>query len=683
MPTARKGRPTPALPDSLPRALRSLWPLLAGLALGASAATPGESPYIEELPVVLTASRLPQPLHEAPGAATVIDRETIAATGYRDLARVLRLVAGMQVGQERGHAQWVTYHGLSNDFPSEMQVLVDGRSVISPSAFGGVDWSALPLAMDEIDRVEVVRGTNASGFGANAFLGVVNIITRHSADLPGASGTLRAGDAAVRDLEAGWSGATGPHSLRVNAATKRDDGFDGLNDASRMDVLTLRADWQPSARDALMLRLGGSAGRRGEGYADSVFGNDGPRNVRNHNHTVHLQWRHNPAPDEEWVLSWYRNVERIREAWTASAPGFPAVPLDRHRDSTRDDLELQHRSAPARDVQLVWGVEARRDRVDSPFLFAAGNPPAQTLVRLFGNAEWRPLAPLTINLGAAQERYSGEPARFSPRLFANWQATTRETLRAGYSRAWRQRIPFELYGDVRAVDPASGAVLVRPFLPNRDLRQTRIDALELGYLGRFTTWSTTLDVRLFNERIHDFILRAPQPDPQPRPLLAGFLGSTRYENLDRPITLRGVEYQLATRPLPGTELRLAHSLIDRRFGPREIDDRTAPYTASLSWLQDWGRGWRSMISVLRMGPLAGGDGFVPSFHYVARPYTTWDANLSWHTRVGTTPVQFGLTAQNLGPRHQEIADRTEQVLHGTHAANPVSRSVWLSVSLPL
>ena len=669
--------------SSRPR--RSLCLFGACLALGNCAVDAAETPYIEDLPVVLSASRLPQPLHEAPGAVTVLDRAFIAATGYRDLARVLRLVPGMQVGQERGHAQWVTYHGLSNDFPTEMQVLVDGRSVISPSAFGGVDWSALPLTVDEIDRIEVVRGTNANGFGANAFLGVINIITRHSDDLPGASGTLRAGDHGVRDLEAAWGGGMGPHSLRVSAATRRDEGFDGLHDASRMDVLAVRSDWQVSAHDSLMLRAGASHGRRGEGYADSVFGNNAPRDSHNRNHAVHLQWRHSPGPDTEWLLSYYRNAEWIRDEWAASAAaaGFPVVPLDRNRDSVRDNLELQHRSTPSAALQLVWGMEARRDRVDAPFLFFGGNPDPQYLYRVFGNAEWRLVDALTVNLGAAHERYSGAPSHFSPRLFANWQATPSDTLRAGFARAWRQRNPFEVYGDIRAIDPATGALLVRPFLPNLNLRQTRVDALELGYLGRFQRWNATLDVRLFNERIHDFIVRVPQANPDPVPLLAGFLGSTRYENLDRAITLRGLEYQLTAHPRAGTELRLTHTLVDRRDGPHNIDERSAPYTASLSWLQAYGGGWRSMLSVLRMGPLAGGDGFVPRFDFVARPYTTVDASLSYRTRLGTQPVEFALTALNLGPRHQEIADRSEQALHGTTPANPVRRSVYLSVALPL
>ncbi|MDB5888666.1 MAG: TonB-dependent receptor, partial [Rhodocyclales bacterium] len=96
-----------------------------------------ENTYLSDLPVVLSASRMPQPLNEAPGAVTVIDGDFIRATGYRDLARIFRLVPGMQVGQERGNNYWVTDHGLGGTFPSELQVLIDGRSIYSPSSFGG------------------------------------------------------------------------------------------------------------------------------------------------------------------------------------------------------------------------------------------------------------------------------------------------------------------------------------------------------------------------------------------------------------------------------------------------------------------------------------------------------------------------------------------------------------------
>lgn len=678
------------MPATIP--LRQIALLFATLAVatGAWADSDGEAPYLADLPVVLSATRLPQPLQDIPGAVTIIDRKLLQATGYRDLARIFRLVPGMQVGQERGHAQWVTYHGLSSDYPTEMQVLIDGRSVITPSAFGGVDWSALPLATDDIDRIEIVRGTNANGYGANAMLGIINIITRHAAEDPGTSVGGRAGSGGIQDTHARWSGGSDPVALRASVETRRDEGFDGLNDNRRMDALTVRGDWQPNAHDSMMLRAAASEGRRGEGYPNSLFGNNALRSSHNQSYSAHLQWRHSANAGDEWLLSYYRNQERIHDRWLAGAPalGFPGVPLDRDRHSVRDNIELHHRSTPTPTLQLVWGAEARRDEVDSPMLFFSGNPDPQHLYRLFGNLEWRATDTVSVNLGGVQEKYSRAPSHFSPRAFMNWQATPHHTLRGGVARAWRQHHLFDAYGDYRAIDPTSGATLARPYLPNPDLRQTHIDTLELGYFGRFDAIDTTLDVRVFNERIHDFVVRAPQPDPDPAPLLspsgplpAPHIGSTRYENLERPITLRGVEYQLITRPRPETEIRLAHSLIERRSRITDIDNRTAPYTASLSWLQNYGDGWSSMVSILRMGPLAGGDRYIPGFRYRAPPYTTVDVNIVYSIRIGTRPARFALTALNLGDRHQEFADLNEQAVSGSRAANPVSRSLFLSASI--
>lgn len=643
-----------------------------------------ESAYLEPLPVILSASRLPQSLPDAPGAITVIDRELIQASGYRDLARILRLVPGMQVGQERGHSQWVTYHGMGNSNPSEMQVLIDGNSVYSFSAFGGVDWNALPLPLEEIDRIEVLRGTNANSYGANAVLGVVNIITRHSAESPGFAAKLAQGNRGVSDQALSWSGGEGPLSLRLAALARHDLGFAGLHDSRQSELLSLRGDLQLSEADTLMLRAGASRGRTGEGYRGSTFGYNALRSADHRAETLQLQWRRATASDSEWQLTYYHNQEDVGEAWLAGAPPFfPAVPLDRNRASVRDHLDLQHRLRLAPAWQLVWGAEAQRDSVDAPFLFAGGDPPAQTLYRLFANAEWRPRPDLSVNLGASAERFRDAPTHYSPRAFLNWQAAPGQTLRAGYARAYRAINLFELYGDIRAVDPASGALLVRPFVPNPDLRQTRIDSAEIGYLGRFETAASVLDVRLFEERLHDFVVRQPATPAGPPPVLADFLGSSRYANLGEAVVLRGVEYQWVAHPRPGTELRLMHTLIDRQAPQADLKTRTAPYTASLSWRQAWAPGVSSMLTVLRMGPLAGGDGFVPRSRFVADPYTTVDAHLDWRTRVGGTPLTVGLTGINLGPRHQEVPDRSIQAQSPDKALNPVSPTVYLTLTLGL
>ncbi|KAF7600837.1 MAG: TonB-dependent receptor [Candidatus Dactylopiibacterium carminicum] len=675
---------------AMPTLLRHMISAVAlGAACAAQAGGSGENSYFAELPTVLTVSRLPQAQNEAPGAVTVIDRALIRALGYQDLARVLRLVPGMQVGQERGNSQWVSYHGLSSTYPSEMQVLIDGRSVYSPSTFGGVDWSALPLSIDEIDRIEVVRGSNAVTYGANAFLGVINIITRHSAEAPGEQGAVTAGSRGIGGVSAGLSRAEEGLGWRLNADIRRDEGFAGLHDDHRNATLSMRSDYQLDVHDELSLRVAASGGRKQLGYTDSPFGANDAREARYRNYILHGEWRHARAEGGEWALRYYRNQDEVDEAWDATLPPysplFPAgasVPLNRNRSAVRDHLEFEQRWQPGGVSQAVWGAELRRDRVDAPFLYAQGAPGDQDLYRLFANHEWKFAPGWQTTTGAALEQYRGEPLRLAPRAFLNWLPADAHAWRIGYARAWLQKPVFEQQGDVRAYEPDSGVLISHPYVANGDVRQARIDSMEVGYLGRSQVLDSRLDVRLFHERIRDYIYRQATASDR-SPLLATELPPSHYVNHDRPVTLTGVEYQLRLQPWSSGQWLLSHTLIRARSGSDAIDDRVAPYTASFTWMQAYPRGWSSTMSVLRMGPLAGGDGFSPLAAYVAKPYTTVDLRLAWGGRVEQRSVQISLNAINLGERHQEIADRAQESRGTCCPANRVSPMVWLGVELGL
>lgn len=678
----------------VPFACIALW--LAAACSSAAVAAPAEldeSVWIQDLPVVLTPSRLPSAQQDAPAAMSVIDRELIAATGYQDLPRVLRLVPGMQIGQERANTHWVTYHGLSNDFPSEMQVLIDGRSVFSPAAFGGVDWTTLPIAVDEIERVEIVRGTDPVGFGTNAFLGVINIITQPVAIAQRAEASVLGGNLGQRSAHADVALPGEDGGLRLIAEARRSDGFEGLHDGSESRLAALTLDRRLGLQDELRLRLAHRSGKRDAGYPDSIFHNNGLRTDRYRVNNVHLQWRHADTGDSDWVFNLYRNEDVIRDEWFATTkaddlPPRPAtrVPLNRNRDSARTGIELQRRLPLADGLRAVWGGELRRDSLDAPFFFFGQDTQNEMLRRLFGSLEWMPSEGWTYHAGLLAEEISDDRPRLAPRLFANWQATPQHTLRAGYSRAWRQRNMFEVRGDIRAIDPLDEQLLVQPYQPNPNLRRARIDSAEIGWLARLSIARGVFDLRLFNERIHDFIVRepvAPLSPAQGGPLLGAVIPPSRYVNLPTPVTLRGIEYELRLQPHADSTWLLTHTLIDRHSEDPAVRERTAPYTASVTWIERWLGNWTTTLTVLRQGPLAGGDGFVPGFRYVARPYTTVDARIAWHTHWQSQTVEVALSGTNLGGGHQEVADRSEQFLHPAHAANETSPAVALTVRVAL
>ena len=133
--------------------------LIAALAAGAVAAFPAlagqpatESTFFADMPVVLSVSRLSQPVADAPAAVTVITQAEIKASGFRDIPDLLRLVPGFSVADSGLNTWAVGYHGFADAFSRRYQVLVDGRSIYS-SNFGEVNWNDLPLSVEDIDRI--------------------------------------------------------------------------------------------------------------------------------------------------------------------------------------------------------------------------------------------------------------------------------------------------------------------------------------------------------------------------------------------------------------------------------------------------------------------------------------------------------------------------------------------------
>jgi iron complex outermembrane receptor protein len=177
-----------------------------------------------DLPMVLSATRLQQSLFDAPAAVTVIDHQMIEQSGIREIPELLRLVPGMVVGYESGSEAFVSHHGTSADLARRMQVLVDGRSIYQP-LLASVDWIGLPLDIRDIERIEVIRGPNAASYGVNSFFAVVNIITRHPADVTGETVSYRRGENGIEDYHARIAKKVGAVDWQLSLTGRADEGF--------------------------------------------------------------------------------------------------------------------------------------------------------------------------------------------------------------------------------------------------------------------------------------------------------------------------------------------------------------------------------------------------------------------------------------------------------------------------
>jgi iron complex outermembrane receptor protein len=148
---------------------------------------------------VTSASRKSESLSGAPAAIYVLTGEAIREAGFTTLPEALRMVPGLYVSQTNSHAWQISTRGFTGVSNNKMLVLVNRRSVYTPT-FGGVYWDLLDMPLENIDRVEVIRGPGATLWGANAVNGVINVVTKSSEHSQGVTVSTSA------DRDTGYTG---------------------------------------------------------------------------------------------------------------------------------------------------------------------------------------------------------------------------------------------------------------------------------------------------------------------------------------------------------------------------------------------------------------------------------------------------------------------------------------------
>lgn len=183
------------------------------------------------VPVVLTATRLQQHQADVPASVTILDEHFIKQVGAQNLADLLRYVPGMMVGPDNNNnADAVHYHGGPAAFPKNLQVLINGRSMYR-AGVAAVSWYEMPVALEDIKRIEVVRGPNAASYGANAFQAVINILTKHPADTYGTSVSVQAGNNGEENIYIKQGGRLAGSDYRLSFTQKRTDAFEVSKDS--------------------------------------------------------------------------------------------------------------------------------------------------------------------------------------------------------------------------------------------------------------------------------------------------------------------------------------------------------------------------------------------------------------------------------------------------------------------
>jgi len=302
-------------------------------------------------------------------------------------------------------------------------------------------------------------------------------------------------------------------------------------------------------------------------------------------------------------------------------------------------------------MRVVWGLEARKDSVTSRQMFNTGDAQTTSLVRGFGNLEWRIHPLVLINAGGTLEHYSLTGNSLAPRLMANFQPMAGQTLRVGVSKAYRTPSLAEQKGDVRYYYSPLGTLAAWNHRSLGGLKPEQVVAHEIGYLGELRDLRLTLDARLYRERVSRILDLTPAT---PR----------NFINEDT-ARVRGLEYQAKWRGLPGTQVVLNQSFVRIASPDARLEESSPTHAttlfATLALPHDWdlslAHHWVGAVRWL-------------GFSERTEKYRRLDLRLAHRFRSGGTRGEVALTTQNVFSPYAEY--RTSYLL---------SRRAFVSASL--
>ncbi len=395
---------------------------------------------------VTSVSKRTEKASQAAAALYVITQEDIRRSGLQSVPELLRMVPGLQVAQS-GSQNWaITSRGFNSQFANKLLVLIDGRTVYTP-IFSGVFWDVQNLMLEDIDRIEVIRGPGATLWGANAVNGVINIITKNAKDtqgtlLTGATGTQERGYAGGR-----YGGTVSDLSYRTygqyfdyNQQHLLSNG-NGANDAWDNAQGGFRMDWNGSGKDTGTLQGDIYKGHENAIRSYPVTSTISPSLLQTVNNDYGVsganvlgRWKHEFNKDSDITLQAYYD-ENARQFLDPSFLGMSAA--DFHVQTL--DFDFQHDWTANKYNNITWGLGYRRITSIFGNDFYVSFSPENYYENLYSSFFQDKISiiqdKLFLTTGSKFEHNDFSGFEYEPSVRLSWLPSDRQTLWAAASRA--------------------------------------------------------------------------------------------------------------------------------------------------------------------------------------------------------------------------------------------------------
>jgi len=593
---------------------------------------------------VTSANKRPQTVRRVAAAIEVITQEDIQRVGVTRLPELFYRIPGMQVTQYNSHDWAVSIRGFNGLYAKYLLVMVDGRTVYTPQ-FSGVFWHSLDLVLEDIERIEIIRGPGGSLWGANAVNGVINIITKQAKETQGGLATLTSGDKVpyVGALRYGGQLVNNQNKvyIRSYAKARKFDDFPPVgarpSDEWQSQQVGFRVDGETVRDDHWTVQGDIYAGHeQAVGWFSAAFP---PYEQRTQAANLLLRWSHLVSAQSQLDVQMYVDFNR------------QVLQTGPSRNRTLD-VDIQHHWQPSFRHNIVWGGGYRfgSNTVIAETDLYQFFPPHQDVdaYNLFFQDEIT-LSPDAwyLILGNRIEyvsHFAGWNAQ--PNIRMLWLPTPQHTLWAAISRT--AHTPSRISRDMQFTSDASQNGPFR-FQANPDINETYVTAWELGWRGQLTP-RLAVDMTVFYNHYERFYgqIETQETTADGRPLTVQF----GVDNIDG--ESYGFELSSRWQVLDHWRLQSSFSWLDIAIYPEagvaegSTDVAYSHPSYQLAFNSDWeiGRhfsvnlGWRYVNDIKEKRS----NTAVPA-------YTALDASLQWQIHQ---QLRLSLTGRNwLDPQHLE------------------------------
>jgi iron complex outermembrane receptor protein len=591
---------------------------------------------------ITSVSRREEALREAAAAVAVITRETLRRSGAETVPDALRLVPGMHVGQQTASSWAVGARGFSSVTSEKLLVLSDTRSIYTP-LFSGVLWDVQDFLLEDVERIEVIRGPGGALWGANAVNGVINITTRSARDTHGTYLEAGAGtfDRARVAARYGGESAGGVHYRIFGKVQDRDETrhlATDTDDEWRLGHVGFRTDWGGLESDSFTVQGDAYSGNVGKlAPSATIIGRDNPQgefDTKVSGGNLLARWRRNSSEASDLQLrAYYDYTRRDDVSFLDTLHTF--------------DLDFQQRFAASDRHEILWGASYRltSNRNRSGGIFAVD--PEKSDDQLFSGfiQDQMTLADtVKLTLGTKLEDNDFSGFEVQPGIRVAWSPRPEQTLWSAVSRA--VRVPTRLERDIAIEITPPGSNPVGRLLGNDDFAPERLIAYEAGYRWQPVT-NLSFDVALFYndyDRLASLEIGTPFVGPDGRivvPIVNENLTSGR---------TRGAELLVEWSPLDHWHLTANYTHLDMSLTPSGADNNRGAWLEgstprSMAGLRSWlslgkrfevDAQFRYQSRIHAMPQVVTGDGI--------DAYSELDFRIGWHV---SAHWDLSLLGQNL------------------------------------